>query len=267
MGIQSFDDATLKKLGRAHKAEEGWESLRAARAAGYENLSLDLILACPGQSFGGFERDLESALGFGPEHLSVYELTIESGTPFALANDRGQLARPPEDLAAQMLEHLVKRCRDTGLERYEISNFARPGFESVHNSRYWTRQPVLGLGMGAWSSELRSAEMPFGGRRMNSRNLAEYLAGVEAGEPTAVEVDRLSEAEARGEAMFLGLRRAAGLSAAAFEAEFGSPPREFYPHQIDRLMASGFVAEATSGDLLLTDRGVLLSDTVFANFV
>lgn len=267
VGIQSFDDTTLRKLGRAHKAEEGWESLRAARAAGYENLSLDLILACPGQSFAAFERDLESALGFGPEHLSVYELTIESGTPFALANERGQLARPPEELAARMLERLAERCTAVGLERYEISNFARPGFASSHNSRYWARRAVLGLGMGAWSSELRSRELPFGSRRMNPRNLAAYLARVEGGEPGAVEVDRLSESEARGEAMFLGLRRIAGLSAGEFEAEFGGPPRKFYSQQIDRLMASGVLAETQSGDLRLTDRGILLADTVFADFV
>ncbi len=267
VGIQSFDDTTLKKLGRAHKARLGWESLYVARAAGFDNLSLDLILACPGQSFASFERDLEDVLGFGPEHLSVYELTIEAGTPFALADERGQLARPPEDQAAQMLEHLAARCAAAGLERYEVSNYARPGFASVHNRRYWSRQPVLGLGMGAWSNELASAELPCGGRRMNSRTLAEYLARVEAGEPAAAELERLSESEARGEAVFLALRQADGLVAQQFETEFGSPPRMFYSQQIDRLMALGLLAETNSGDLRLTDRGVLLSDTVFANFV
>ncbi|MBW2293962.1 MAG: radical SAM family heme chaperone HemW [Deltaproteobacteria bacterium] len=267
MGVQSFDDTTLKKLGRAHKASESRQSLRAARAAGFENLSLDLILACPGQSFASFERDLESALEFEPEHLSVYELTIERGTPFALADERGQLARPSEDLAAQMLEHLASRGAAAGLERYEISNAARPGFESAHNSRYWARLPVLGLGVGAWSSEAQSDEMPFGGRRMNSRDLAAYLEGVEGGDTAVAEIDRLSESAARGEAMFLGLRRTAGLSCAAFETEFGAPPRKFYSRQIDRLMAAGLLAETPCGDLRLTERGVLLSDTVFADFV
>jgi oxygen-independent coproporphyrinogen-3 oxidase len=267
LGIQSFDDMTLKKLGRAHKASESAESLRAARAAGFENLSLDLILACPGQTFESFERDLESALEFGPEHLSVYELTIESGTPFALADQRGQLARPSEDLAANMLEHLASRCAQAGLERYEISNAARPGFASAHNSRYWARRPVLGLGVGAWSSEVQSEEMPFGGRRMNSRDLALYLKRIEEGDGASVEIDRLSEPAARGEAVFLGLRRISGLPCAEFEAEFGAPPRKFYREQIDRLMAAGLIAETVGGDLRLTDRGVLLSDTVFADFV
>jgi oxygen-independent coproporphyrinogen-3 oxidase len=267
MGIQSFDDTTLKRLGRAHKASECGTSIEAARAAGFQNISLDLILACPGQSFAAFERDLDTALGYEPEHISVYELTIESGTPFALANERGQLDRPAEDLATQMLEHLAHRCAEVGIERYEVSNYARRGFESAHNSRYWAREPVLGLGMGAWSGEVPGGAMPYGGRSMNPRELGAYLSRVEGGEAAASEFDVLNEAQARGEAMFLGLRRAAGVVASAFEAEFGSPPRSFYREQIDRLMASGLIAETTSGNLRLTAQGVLLSDTVFADFV
>jgi oxygen-independent coproporphyrinogen-3 oxidase len=275
LGIQSFDDQTLKKLGRAHKASEARKTIEAARAAGFENLSLDLILACPGQSVAAFKSDLEAALEYTPEHLSVYELTIETGTPFALANERGQLDRPGDDLAAEMLELLAERCAAAGLTRYEISNYARPGFQSAHNSRYWARRPVLGVGMGAWSTEPKSSEFPFGGRRMNPRKLGPYLGGIEGevlagpkdNHPSAIEFDRLSEPEARGEAMFLGLRRAVGLSAADFETEFGSPPRNFYSEQIDRLMAEGLIAENPSGDLRLTERGMLLSDTVYANFV
>jgi len=267
MGIQSFDDATLKKLGRAHKATESHVSLSAAREAGFNNVSLDLILACPGQSFAAFEHDLETALDFHPEHLSVYELTIETGTPFALANERGQLERASEDLAAQMLERLAVRCASAGLERYEVSNYARAGFASQHNARYWARSPVLGLGMGAWSSEGRGADMPFGGRRMNPNRLEDYLRGIENEERDFRHVDRLSEAEARGEAVFLGLRTSPGLSASAFETEFGGTPRSFYPEQIDRLVAAELLAETRAGDLRLTDRGVLLSDTVFADFV
>ncbi|MCP5043174.1 MAG: radical SAM family heme chaperone HemW [bacterium] len=270
VGVQSFDDTTLKRLGRAHKAGEGIATLRAAREAGFENLSLDLIVACPGQTFETFAADLECALGFAPEHLSIYELTIEQGTPFALAEGRGQLARPPEELAIAMLEHLAERCGAAGLERYEISNYARPGFESAHNARYWRREPVLGIGMGAWSSQRPGGALPNGGRQMNPRTLALYLAGVESvacDDASGIEVDALSAEQARSEAVFLGLRRSVGLDAAAFETEFGAPPRKFYSEQIDRLMAHGLLAETKSGDLRLTERGVLLSDTVFADFV
>ena len=267
MGIQSFDDTTLKKLGRAHKAHESHAMIEAARSAGFENLSLDLILACPGQTFASFERDLDAALAHSPEHLSVYELTIESGTPFALANERGQLDRPDEDLASEMLEHTVLSGAAAGVERYEVSNFAKPGFESVHNRRYWERSPVLGLGMGAWSAEVRGGDMPYGGRLMNPRDLLSYLAAIEEGESDFRVIDCLNEEQARGEAVFLGLRTRKGLNARAFETEFGSPPRTFYAEQIERLMAQGLMTETNDGGLCLTDRGVLLSDTVFTDFV
>lgn len=267
VGIQSFDDSVLKGLGRAHKAPESHAMLAAARDAGFDNLSLDLILACPGQTFPDFERDLETALEFSPEHLSVYELTIESGTPFALANERGQLARPDEDLASRMLEYVAVRSASAGFERYEVSNYARPGFESAHNRRYWARKPVLGLGMGAWSAEVPGGEMPHGGRLMNPRDLETYLNAVERAGTDFRTVDRLSEAQARSEAIFLGLRTPNGVCAKAFETEFGNPPRSFYSEQITRLREIGLLAETTEGDLRLTDRGVLLSDTVFADFV
>jgi len=267
IGVQSFDDATLKRLGRAHKAGEGHATLRAARAAGFDNLSLDLIVACPGQIFETFARDLETALDFGPEHLSSYELTIEQGTPFALAEARGQLARPDEGLASRMLEFLAVRCEAAGLQRYEVSNYARSGYRSAHNSRYWRRAPVIGIGMGAWSYARSGNGLPHGGRRMNPRDLGAYFACVESGDPSGVEVDRLSADQARAEAVFLSLRCREGLDAAAFETEFGVVPRGFYASQIDRLLGQGLLCETQSGDLRLTEQGVLLSDTVFADFV
>jgi oxygen-independent coproporphyrinogen-3 oxidase len=267
LGIQSFDDLVLRRLGRAHRADEGRRTLEAARAAGFENLSLDLILAAPGQGFEAFASDLEHALACEPEHLSVYELTIEANTPFALADQRGQLDRAREDEVAQMLEHLATRTQEVGLLRYEISNYALPGRESGHNSRYWTRDPVLGLGVGAWSIEPVGDAFPHGARRANPRGLSPYLERIEAGEPATGSVERLTAEQARGEAMFLGLRRVAGVRAAQFAAEFGSEPRTFYLDAIEKLRLSGLLAETSFGDLRLTERGQLLSDTVFANFV
>lgn len=267
LGIQSFDDTTLKKLGRAHKAEESAATISAARAAGFENLSLDLIVACPGQGLEAYERDLARALEARPEHLSLYELTIEAGTPFELAASRNQLERPDEDRTTRMLERTAERCAEAGYARYEVSNYARPGFASRHNQRYWTRAPVLGLGMGAWSYEPPGVEHPHGARRMNPRDLERYLRGVETNEDTAVEHDVLDAAQARGEAVFLALRRMQGLEAAGFEAEFGAPPRAFYDEPIGRLCAAGLLVESPAGDLRLTEAGLLLSDTVFADFV
>jgi len=267
LGIQSFDDKTLKRLGRAHRAEESWQTLEAARKAGFDNLSLDLIYAAPQQSFADFERDLGHLLDFAPEHFSAYELTIEETTPFALADRRGQLERCDEDTAARMYETLAARGETAGIHRYEISNYARPGCEAVHNARYWRREPVLGIGVGAFSSEPPRQDARFGARRGNTRLLADYYARIESGESAEVDCEIHSEEEARGEAIFLSLRRREGLDAAAFAAEFGATPRELYAATIDELVATELLLENPRGDLCLTASGQLLSDSVFARFI
>ncbi len=268
MGVQSFDDTTLKRLGRAHRATEARLALEAAREAGFDEISLDLILAAPGQAFEAFERDLEEAVGFAPEHVSLYELSIEPGTPFALADLRGQLRRPNEAAVVAMLEWAEQRLAAAGYARYELSNFARPGFEAVHNRRYWERRPVLGLGVGAVSSDPPSNAAPFGVRRQNTRNLQRYLdcsARGESAEDRDAEV--FDAATARGEAVFLALRTARGLDSAHFSDEFGSPPRGFWDASIDELLGRGLLEEEPGGDLRLTARGRLLSDSVFQYFV
>jgi oxygen-independent coproporphyrinogen-3 oxidase len=268
VGIQSFDDAVLKRLGRAHRAPESWATLRALRAAGFGNVSIDLIYAAPQQSRAQLVRDLEQGIAFGPEHVSVYELTIEPETPFALAASRGQLGLPDESDAARMYEMIHEKLGAAGYVAYELSSHARPGFESAHNRRYWERRPVLGLGVGAWSSEPATPHAPHGARRANVRDLPTYLDRVGAGHSAAAqEVEVLGEATARGEAAFLALRTARGLEAARFAQEFGAPPRRFFASQIEALLDAGLLAEAAGGDLRLTPRGRLLSDSVFERFV
>ena len=267
LGIQSFDDTVLKRLGRAHRADTGRAALRAARAAGFGNVSLDLLVAAPGQTLGQLERDLDEAVAFGPEHVSTYALTIEAGTPFARAAARGQLALPDEDLAAAMLETLRERLEAAGLLLYELSNFARPGFEAVHNARYWERRAVLGLGASAWSTDPRGPAAPFGVRRANARELGAYLAAVEAGASPEASAEVLAPSAARGEAAFLALRTRRGLGAAAFAREFGVAPRALFGEAIDELCEAGLLRESAEGDLALTPAGRLLSDSVFERFV
>jgi len=268
VGIQSFDDAVLKRLGRAHRVEEAERTLAACRAVGFPAISLDLIFAAPGQRLAGVAADLDRVLAFGPEHVSSYELTIETGTPFALAASRGQLALPDEDEGIAMMETIETRLRAAGYERYEISNYARPGFQSVHNRRYWEREPVLGLGVGAFSTEPPGAAAPFGARRANVRDLRAYLDRIAQRRPAAAgPAEIFDAATARGEAAFLALRGARGLRAAEFEREFGQPPRAFFGPAIDRLIGGGLLCEARGGDLRLSARGRLLADSVFAEFV
>ncbi len=264
IGIQSFHDTTLRRLGRAHRAREGQLTLAACRAAGFARLSLDLIAAAPEQDLAAFDRELAAAVAAGPDHVSVYELTLEPGTPFARAAARGRLAVADEETAARMLERAEQRLAAAGYRRYEISSYALPGREAVHNQRYWDRRPVLGLGMGAVSSDPPSAGRPHGARRTNPRTLEAYLAVVGG---RAAEIEVLNPHTARGEAVFLALRTASGLDAARFAAEFGAPPRAFFGDEITALCAQGLLAEGDTGRLRLTPRGRMLSDSVFAHFV
>ena len=267
VGVQSFDDEVLRRLGRAHRADEARATLEAVRDASFDNLSLDLIFGAPGASPQQLERDLAESLRFAPEHVSAYELTVESGTPFALAEARGQLARPDEEARVDALERIVAVLGGAGIARYELSNFARPGFASRHNRRYWRRQPVLGLGVGAWSSFGPLADAPQGGREANTRRLASYLEAIEAGR-TALELRECDDpASARAEALFLGLRELRGVRAAAFEAEFGAPPRAWYADEIDELVAAGLLLESPVGDLRSSERGLLFADSVAGSFV
>ena len=267
IGIQSFDDPQLKRLGRAHRASTARSTLAAARAAGFDNLSLDLIFAGPEQSLADLDRDLEELLGWAPEHVSTYELTFEPETPFGKALAVGRMHACDEDRAAEMIGRIEARLGAAGYERYEISSYARPGRRARHNARYWQRQAVLGLGLGAHSTEGRTTAHPHGARRANPRSLAAWRAALDADAAQVGELEPLDVETARGEAVFLALRQREGLSAAGFEAEFGGPPRSFFSSEIDRAVVSGWLIEEANGDLRLSASGRLLADSVAAEFV
>jgi oxygen-independent coproporphyrinogen-3 oxidase len=267
LGVQSFDDATLKRLGRAHRASESHAAIGAARAAGFANLSLDLIVGAPGQTLADVERDLDAACAAAPEHASVYALTLEPGTPFARAAAAGRLRVPDDDLVADMLLAAEARLTSAGLARYEVSSFARPGFEARHNQRYWQRRAVLALGVGAHSTEPHAEDAPFGARSANERELPSWLARIEAGRFAPPVREVLGAATARGEAAFLALRTREGLVAARFTAEFGAPPRHFFGAAIDELVAAGLLAEGEGGDLAPAPRGFAFADALAARFV
>ncbi|MCR9096283.1 MAG: radical SAM family heme chaperone HemW [bacterium] len=267
IGVQSFDDRLLKRLGRAHRAAVAEETLAAARAAGFDDLSVDLIFAGPEQTPADLDHDLDRVIAFAPEHVSTYELTFEPATPFGRAVAAGRMTPPDEDLAAGMIEQVEARLEGAGYARYEISSYARPGRRARHNARYWQRQAVLGLGMGAHSTEARSEARPHGARRANPRELARWEEAVERDPSAAGEEETLDPATARGEAVFLGLRQLEGLSARAFAEEFGAPPRAFFGPEIERLIATEWLVEGPTGDLRLSPAGRLLADDVAEAFV
>ena len=268
IGVQSFDAAKLRALGRAHGPAESTATLAAAREAGFDNVSIDLMFRAPGESMAAFERDLDCFAESGVTHVSAYELTIEEATAFGRAEREGRLpARASEDEAAGMIERIEHLLEARGFGRYELSAYAQPGFEAVHNQRYWERTPVLGLGVSAWSTCAPDPDAPHGRRRANVRSLGAYLECVENGRSPQAEHELLSAATARGEAVFLGLRRRAGVDAARFEREFGGSLRDFFAEAVDSLCSSGMICEGSNGDLALTPRGRLLADGVASAFV
>jgi oxygen-independent coproporphyrinogen-3 oxidase len=261
LGAQSFDDGVLAQMGRHHTAADTRAAVAAARAAGFANLSLDLILGWPHETRERFSRGLDETLALEPDHVSLYILELEGRTVLAHRQRLGRLGLPEDDLVAELYEHMVERLADTGLARYEISSFARPGFESRHNRKYWDDAPFLGFGMAAHSYR--------GGRRSwNHDRYATYCRAVEqGGAAAAVAGERaLAPRERAAEALFTGLRRREGVRLGAVRARYGIDPLTEWR---DGLAAVEHAGLLTVGDdtLRLTDRGVLLSNEVFAVFV
>jgi oxygen-independent coproporphyrinogen-3 oxidase len=267
LGVQSFDDSLLKALGRSHRSEESHATIEAVRAAGFENLSLDLMFAALHQTPKMLAADLDSALAHEPQHISTYELVIEEGTPFARAAKSGKLTVYPEEGAADLLDLLVTRLQASGYRRYELTNHALEGYEAVHNRRYWQRAPVLGIGVGAHSTDPPSPLHPYGCRPANPRERLAWSRPLREGLRPAVEVEPLSLEQAISEAAFLSLRTAEGLNAENFKAEFGRSPRDFFGLAIDRLVLESLLDEQADGRLFLTDRGRRLADLVAADFL
>ena len=150
-GVQTFDDTLLKKIGRIHTGAQAREAMALARAAGFQNVSMDLIYGLPGESLAELERDLEAMVALEPEHISIYGLQLEEGTAFAKMQEMGRLALPDEDTVERMYDTMTSFLPAHGYARYEISNFAKPGFESRHNLSYWQDVPYLGVGAAAHS--------------------------------------------------------------------------------------------------------------------
>ena len=259
LGAQSFDDGELRLLGRRHRAGDIARTFDRAREAGLENISLDLIYGLPGQALEAFRRSLESALGLGPEHLSLYALSLEEATPLEKTVSRGELPDPDPDEQADMYLLAERLLGEAGYRHYELSNWARPGRECRHNIIYWENGPYLGLGAGAHSC-LR------GVRSARVASIEDYIHKVEAGESPVAESEELGPELQRAETMFLGLRLVDGIDNAAFARRFGGPPRSFFGPQIEELVGLGLLEER-AGRLRLTPRGRLLANQVFCRFL
>jgi len=263
LGVQSFDDAMLLRLGRVHTAGQALEAFSAARNAGFENVGIDLMHSLPGQTPDSWEKELDRACALDPEHLSVYALSIEEETPFALQEAAGSLALPEEDDAVRMFELSSEILCSRGYEQYEIANFARPGFRSRHNQGYWERRTCLGFGAGAHSF---LAEPKFGRRFANAEEPREYLRLLDSGSCPDAGMKRLTLKEAMGESLFLGLRKTEGVNLACFREEFGVSFEDAYGPSCSDLLAEGFL-EIRDDFVRLTAKARVLSNQVFLRFL
>lgn len=258
-GAQTFDDRELAKLGRSHTAADARRTFHDLRAAGFENVSFDLIAGLPGQTLDGWQRNVDEALELHPEHLSFYLLEVHTGTPLAQHIERGLQPVPDEDLAAVMYESMLERAAAAGYEHYEISNLCRPGFESRHNTKYWTGAPYFGFGCSAHSYNGKTR------RWSNHRDVLEYVSLVEKGSSAINEQQILTETDLRAEALFLGLRLMRGVNLQQYRESFGVDLLAKHSIELERFQAAGLVE--LNEDLRLTRSGALLSNEVFSAFV
>ena len=256
-GAQTFDDAELKRLGRKHTANDVRETIELLRKAGYENVGFDLIAGLPRQTVADWQRNLKEALDLQPEHLSLYLLEIVPGTPLAEQIRTGRQPLPNEDAAAEMYEILVETVSRKGFVQYEISNFALPGDESKHNSKYWTLDPVYGFGCSAHSIDAENV------RYSNERDTAKYVALIERGSSAVVHRETI---DAASEFVFLGLRLARGIDLNDYQKRFGADLIESHREDLRRLKDFGLI-EINENRLKLTGKGFLFSNEVFEVFV
>ena len=255
-GVQTFNDRDLKLLARGHDANDARQTFRLLREAGFSNVSFDLIAGLPGHTLADWSGNLDEAVAMGPEHLSLYLLEIHEATPLAEQIRAGRRPMPDEELAAEMYEMMIDRLADAGYEQYEISNFARPGFESRHNTKYWRLDPVYGFGVSAHSFDGRE-------RYANERDTARYVERIE--ELSGAENHR-EKTTVASEFIFLGLRLVKGIDLDEYEQRFGRSLIEQYSSEVERLRETELV-ELSTARLKLTRKGMLFSNTVFAEFV
>ena len=258
LGVQTFDDKMLKKIGRSHLEKDIYENIDRLKLVGFDNISIDLIYALPGQTMDQVKENMAKAISLDIPHMSLYSLILENHTVFMNRMRRGKLPLPKEELEAEMFEYIIAELERSGFEHYEISNFSKPGFESRHNLMYWDNAEYYGIGAGA-------SGYVNGVRYKNHGPIRHYLNAVEAGNARITE-EHLSQREQMEEEMFLGLRKKSGVSMARFEEKFGRSFDRLYGEIIRDLVQQGLMQ--IDGDRVrMTKRGLFLGDTVAERFI
>ncbi|MGE6375430.1 radical SAM family heme chaperone HemW [Peribacillus muralis] len=258
-GVQSFNDELLKRIGRTHRASEVYETIHLAQEVGFTNISIDLIYGLPGQTMADFEDTLDKALALQLPHYSSYSLIVEPKTVFYNQMRRGKLNLPPQELEASMYERLMERMEKHGNQQYEISNFARPGFESRHNLTYWDNVEYYGIGAGAHGYT--------GGKRVaNHGPVKKYITPLLANQLPVLEEHHVPLHERMEEEMFLGLRKTEGVSMENFLEKFSVDMTEVFQKPLQEEVSKGLLM-VKDGFVRLTEQGKLLGNEVFQSFL
>lgn len=258
-GVQTFDDVLLKRIGRIHTGAQAREAMELARAAGFRNVSMDLIYGLPDETIDMLQHDLETMISLQPEHISIYGLQLEKGTAFAKMQEMGKLQLPDEDTVEEMYDTMTLFLPQHGYARYEISNFAKPGFESRHNLSYWQDIPYLGLGAAAHS-------YLEGQRYENVRDIPAYIEGIRLGRSIRREEEPATRRIAMEEFAFLALRTAEGIDKQRFAEKFGVTLEEIYHEAIAKLKGQGLL-EDTGDSVHLTELGMKYGNAAFEAFL
>ena len=258
LGVQTFDDKMLKKIGRSHLEKDIYENIDRLKLAGFDNISIDLIYALPGQTMEQVKENVAKAIGLDIPHMSLYSLILENHTVFMNRMRRGKLPLPKEELEAEMFEYIIAELERAGFEHYEISNFSKLGFESRHNLMYWDNAEYYGIGAGA-------SGYVNGVRYKNHGPIRHYLSAVEEGNARITE-EHLSQKEQMEEEMFLGLRKKSGVSMARFEEKFGRSFDGLYGEIVRDLVQQGLM-QIENDRVRMTKRGLFLGDTVAERFI
>ncbi len=258
IGAQSFNRNELDFLGRTHSVTDIGTAVQRAKAAGFENVSIDLIFAIGGSTVESWKYSLQSAIDLGVQHVSAYSLTFEKQTPLYAARRAGEIAIVDEDTDRAMYETAIDELEGAGFEQYEISNFAQAGFACVHNLRYWANDPFIGIGPGA-------ASYYAGRRTMNIAHIERYVEGIRAGDSVYAEVETPTAIEVACETAVLNLRRICGIDIEQFRIQTGYDAMKLFCEEIERNRKLGLF-ETDGQHLFLTRKALPIADSVLCDF-
>jgi oxygen-independent coproporphyrinogen-3 oxidase len=259
LGVQSFNDEHLKTLGRIHDLDSALKSYENVRATGFDNVSIDMIYGIPGQSLKDWDRDLDNAIDLAPDHISAYNLIIEPNTPFGELYDKGELNPPADNVQEKMYLMLNEKLKANGYYRYEISNFAKDGYESIHNMKYWRYEPYLGLGPSAVSFDGKT-------RSKNVSDLKSHIENMKNENYISYEIETIDHSKAITEKIMMGLRLTEGISISELKNRYEYDILSEKADVLEKLSDSRLI-EIIDNRLVIAEKGLYISNSIILDLI